>query len=693
MRYIIRDEVADRRMRIHICGQHAMTALQADLLVSYLAGLKQVRQVKVYERLGDLVIRYSCPRADMLKRIDDLEWKQLLDSDHMPENSVRSINQHYRDQVTDRILRRVMSKIFLPLPVRSAMTVAQSVRYFARACRSLLNRKIDTSLLDAATLGVSFVRSNYDGAGGVVFLLDLGQILEDWIRKNKVESLSETMSLNLDYVWRYQESGEERVPADQINRGDLVIVSEGEMIPYDGLIRSGAGSVIMDSFSGNALPQSRQEGDPVYAGTTLEEGEFVMEVTEEDHLSRYDKLVELVDASQNLKPEYEGRAIDRANHLVPYMIGGSAMTYLLTRNRDRAFSFLTVDFSYALKLALPMAVLHARKKAMDEKMLVKGGRFMEHMAEADYIVFDKTGTLTKAELVLKHVHSCGCYSEEQLLALAACLEEHVSNGVAKAVVAAARDRGIDHEEVHAEIENVYAHGVATYINKNRILFGSYHFIFEDEGCPIPEGLLEELQGSEHARQHHMYLAINQRLEGIFCVEDVLRDEVVEVIQALRESGFKKVILLSGDTELSAKEAAAEAMIGTYYAEKMPEEKAEYISQLQSEGHKVVMVGDGVNDSLALSMADVGIAVSAGATVSKELADVIVKNDDLFSIVKLRHISQQLMKKMKQGYDSITLFNGALIALGAAGLVLPSTISTASNASTLAITLGMTQPLI
>ena len=689
MKYIIKDEQKGR-IRIYITNQKnkRLSDRKADALMEALSSYSYIKKVKVQPGISCVVIRYACARKKLLALLDRISWKQVLTQDDIPENSSRSINQHFQNQLKERILLRILSRAFLPIPIRNVITVVNSTKYFVKAAEKLLDKKVETSLLDALALGVSYFRADYDGAGSVVFLLDLAEILESWIEKKKLESLSETMALNIDYVWSYTQEGEIRVSVDRIQNGDLVVVNTGEMIPFDGRIRSGAGSVVQTSLTGNSLPQSKQEGDFVYAGTYLEEGEFVIEVTEENHTSRYDKIVSLVDNSQDLKPAFESQAIAKANAMVPYLLGGSLFTYLLSRSTDRAFSFLMVDYSYAMKLAMPMAVLTARDQAVRQSMLVKGGRFMENMAQADYIVFDKTGTLTKAQPVLKHIHSYGSYSELQLLSIAACMEEHVTNSVSKAIVDAYKKYEMDHEEVHSEIENVYAHGVITQIHGNRILFGSYHFVFEDEKCPIPEGLIDELQGSEHAKQHHMFLAINERLEGIFCVEDELREEVVQVIKDLRQCGFRKVILLSGDTELSAKEAAKEAQISTYYADKMPEEKATYIKQLQEQGHKVVMVGDGVNDSLALSVADVGIAVSAGASVSKELADVVIDSDDLFSIVKLREISDRLMKRMRVGYDSITISNEILIALGVMGVLTPAGIGNISNLTTLAISLGM-----
>ena len=647
-----------------------------------------VTKVNIRESIGSIAICYRGSRKALLLALKKFSYSKAA-ALVIPVNSARKINEQYKEAAAGLILGQVVFQTLLPMPVRNVITAARSFHYIWKGVKTLAERKLKISLLDGAALLVSLLRADFSSASGHVFLLGICDILERWVEKQKLENYAGLMSLNVDYVWLVSgENGQDvRIPASQVQRNDLLRVREGEMIPFDGRVTSGAGSVTQTSLTGNALPSGKLEGDEVFAGTFLEEGELVIRVTETAGGSQYEKLLALVDASENLKPDYEVTAVRKADGMVPYLLGSSAVCGIAGRSLSKMSCILDVDISYALKLSMPLAVLKAKEAAERNRMVVKGGRFMEQMALADTIVFDKTGTLTKAQPELKSIISFGTYAEEDLLCMAACMEEHFPHAMAKAITEAARRRGLQHEEMHSEVEHVVAHGIATYIGGKRAVIGSYHFVFEDEHCSWPAEVLDQLWDEANDGLRYLFLAIDYKLEAVFGVEDQLKPEAPLLIRKLRKGGFKRIVLLTGDSERLTADMARELGVDEYLAQIGPKAKAAYIEELQQQGHGVVMVGDGINDTLALSKADVGIAISEGAPLALEVADVIVSEDEIGAIAKLRDISKQMVGQMKYDFGTTIGANALIAAAGLTGVLPQQTASTLGSIVTITTALS------
>ena len=653
MKFTIKHETK-QRMRIHVAGQK-MTYEQADILMYYLHNEKQITFVKVYERTGDAVIEYIGERSDVILLLQRFRYEQV----HLPigvlENSGREVNAAYQEKLIGKVVMRYAAKWLLPYPIRAGLITLNSLKYIKNGVKTLAKGKIEVPVLDATAIGVSILRNDIDTAGSVMFLLGIGELLEEWTHKKSVEDLARSMSLNVSKVWLLHENGEVLVPAEEVQKGDHVVVHMGNVIPFDGNVVAGEAMVNQSSLTGESLAVRRMEGATVYAGTVVEEGELTIFVKATEGASKFEKIVAMIEESEKLKSGLESKAEHLADRLVPYSLGGTVLTYLLTRNVTKALSILMVDFSCALKLAMPISVLSAIREASLKDVTVKGGKFLEAVAEADTIVFDKTGTLTKAKPTVADVISFNGEEPDELLRIAACLEEHFPHSMAKAVVNAANEKNLKHEEMHSKVEYLVAHGISTTIGEKRVVIGSYHFIFEDEKVEIPEGTKEKFE-SIPAEYSHLYLAINQVLAAVICIEDPLREEANAVINTLHEIGIGKVVMMTGDSERTAAAVAARVGVDEYYSEVLPEDKAGFIEKERAAGRKVIMVGDGINDSPALSAADVGIAISDGAEIAREIADITIGADDLYQIVTLKVLSDGLMKKIQKNYRFIVGFN-------------------------------------
>lgn len=683
MKFTIKHETK-QRMRIHVAGQK-MTYEQADILMYYLHNEKQITFVKVYERTGDAVIEYIGERSDVILLLQRFRYEQV----HLPigvlENSGREVNAAYQEKLIGKVVMRYAAKWLLPYPIRAGLITLNSLKYIKNGVKTLAKGKIEVPVLDATAIGVSILRNDIDTAGSVMFLLGIGELLEEWTHKKTVEDLARSMSLNVSKVWLLHENGEVLVPAEEVQKGDHVVVHMGNVIPFDGNVVAGEAMVNQSSLTGESLAVRRMEGATVYAGTVVEEGELTIFVKATEGASKFEKIVAMIEESEKLKSGLESKAEHLADRLVPYSLGGTVLTYLLTRNVTKALSILMVDFSCALKLAMPISVLSAIREASLKDVTVKGGKFLEAVAEADTIVFDKTGTLTKAKPTVADVISFNGEEPDELLRIAACLEEHFPHSMAKAVVNAANEKNLKHEEMHSKVEYLVAHGISTTIGEKRVVIGSYHFIFEDEKVEIPEGTKEKFE-SIPAEYSHLYLAINQVLAAVICIEDPLREEANAVINTLHEIGIGKVVMMTGDSERTAAAVAARVGVDEYYSEVLPEDKAGFIEKERAAGRKVIMVGDGINDSPALSAADVGIAISDGAEIAREIADITIGADDLYQIVTLKVLSDGLMKKIQKNYRFIVGFNSILIALGIGGVIQPTTSALLHNGSSLYISL-------
>ncbi len=671
-------------MRIHLV-QYRMSYAQADTLLYFLQNDEQVTKAKVYERTADAVIFYTGSRAELICKLQYFRYENVEVPDGIIENSNRQMNAEYQEKMVEKVILHYASKALLPYPVRACWTTLKSLRYIGKGVKTLAARKIEVPVLDATAIGVSVLRGDYNTAGSIMFLLGIGELLEEWTHKKSVGDLARTMSLNIGKVWLVQDGTEILVDAKKIAVGDEVVIHMGNTIPFDGVVTDGEATVNQASLTGESDPVRKSLDDMVYAGTVLEEGELTIRVQTVGGSSRYDKVVKMIEESEKLKSGLESRAEHLADRLVPYSLGGTAFTYLLTRNATKALSILMVDFSCALKLAMPVSVLSAIREASEHNITVKGGRYLEAMAEADMIVFDKTGTLTKAQPTVAKVISFNEYSPDELLRIAACMEEHFPHSMAKAVVDAAKERGLDHEEMHSKVEYVVAHGISTTINGKKAVIGSYHFVFEDEACTLPEGtegIFETLPG----QYSHLYLAIEGKLAAVICIEDPLRREAASVVRALHRVGIKNIVMMTGDSERIAGAIARKVGVDAYYSEVLPEDKAGFVEREKAAGHKVIMVGDGINDSPALSAADIGIAISDGAQIAREIADVTIAADGLNEVVVLKKLSDELMKRIHGNYRSIVGFNAGLIGLGVAGVLAPTTSALLHNTSTLLFTL-------
>lgn len=672
------------RLRVQLL-QKRMTLRQADLLEGWLQAQAGVQQATVHERTCCAIVRYTGERARILAHFRVFCWERAEAEIEIPQQSSREINRAYEERLVSMAVFRLVRSVFFPAPLRMAFTVARSVPYLLKGLRCLWRRKLHVELLDALSIGISMLRGDFGTAGSVMFLLGLGELLEEWTHKKSVDDLARCMSLNIDRVWLKTPEGEVLVPVSRVHSGDCVAVHMGNVVPLDGTIECGEIMVNQASLTGESVPVPKRPGMAIYAGTVVEEGECTLRVTQQESGSRYDKIVSMIEQTEKLKSEAENRASNLADKLVPYTLFGSGLIWLLTRNTTRALSVLMVDFSCALKLAMPLAVLSAMKEAGAQHMTVKGGKYLEAIADADTIVFDKTGTLTHACPKVVDVVTFGGRSEVEMLRLAACLEEHFPHSMANAVVQAARDRGLLHEEMHSEVEYLVAHGIASAVNGERVLMGSAHFVFEDEGCTVPVAEQERFEALP-AQYSHLYLTIGGVLAAVICVSDPLRSEARAVVEALRQMGVRKTVMLTGDSERTAAAIAAQVGVDEYRSEVLPEDKAEYIERERAAGHTVIMLGDGINDSPALSAANVGIAVSNGAAIAREIADVTISANDLYEIAVLRALAQRLMRRIRSNYRMVIGFNGALIGLGMLGIVQPAVSATLHNLSTLGISL-------
>ena len=681
MRFKIEHEIRGR-VRLHIC-QKRMTCRQADQLEYFLTKLNGVISVKVVERNQDVVICYSDNREEMLRAIQRFSYEKAEAPESYLQNSGREMNGEYWEKMVNHVVLHYGKKIFLPLPVRTFLTTLKSVKYIWKGVRTLAKCRIEVPVLDATAIGVSMLRGDFSTASSVMFLLGFGEILEDWTHKKSVDDLARSMSLNVSKVWLITEDSEVQVGTDEIKPGDRVRIHMGTVIPFDGIVTEGEAMVNEASLTGESMPVAKHESSYVYAGTVMEEGELTIRVKETSGSTKFEKIVTMIEETEKLKSAVESKAEHLADRLVPYTLAGTALTYALTRNVTKALSILMVDFSCALKLAMPISVLAAIREANAHHITVKGGKFLEAVAEADTIVFDKTGTLTKAQPTVVDVVSFNGDSKENLLRLAACMEEHFPHSMAKAVMDAAKERGLTHEEMHSKVEYIVAHGISTMVDGRKAIIGSHHFVFEDEKCTIPVGK-EELFRNLPEEYSHLYLGIEGKLAAVICIEDPLRPEAPEVVKALRKAGFTQIVMMTGDSDRTAKAIATRVGVDKYYSEVLPEDKAKFVEEAKAQGRKVLMVGDGINDSPALSAADVGIAISDGAELAREIADITIGADDLSVLVTLKEISNGLMDKIHKNYRRIVGINGSLIALGVTGVIQPTMSALLHNTSTLLI---------
>ena len=690
MKFVIKHEIKGR-MRIHV-SQYRMSYEQADTLLYFLHSNKYVTFAKVYERTGDAVISYVGDRTEMIRTLQQFSYEKVDVPAGVIENSGRELNAKYQEKLIGKIVCRYAGRMFLPYPLRACVTTVKSVKYLWKGLQCLWHRKIEVPVLDATAIGVSIFRNDIETAGSVMFLLGIGELLEEWTHKKSVDDLARTMSLNVGKVWLKRENQEVLVQTSEIRPGDEVVVHMGNVIPFDGIVSDGEAMVNQASLTGESVPVRRIVENSVYAGTVVEEGELTVLIKEVGGSSRFEKIVTMIEESEKLKSALEGKAEHLADKLVPYSLGGTALTYLLTRNVNKAISVLMVDFSCALKLAMPISVLSAIREASLYHVTVKGGKYLEAVADADTIVFDKTGTLTKAKPTVVDVVSFNGAEPDELLRIAACLEEHFPHSMAKAVVDAAQQKNLAHEEMHTKVEYIVAHGISTTIDGKRAVIGSSHFVFEDENCTIPEGK-QELFDSLPKEYSHLYLAIEGKLAGVICIEDPLREEAEAVVNSLKRAGITKVVMMTGDSERTAAAIAKRVGVDEYYSEVLPEDKAGFIEKEKAAGRKVIMIGDGINDSPALSAANVGIAISDGAEIAREIADITVGSDDLYQIVTLKLLSDSLMKRIRGNYRFIVSFNLGLILCGVAGILRPTTSALLHNTSTLLISLKSMQNLL
>lgn len=692
MKFTIKHE-SRGRMRVHM-EQYRMTYEQADTLLYVIHNHKNVTFVKVYDRTADAVIEYVGDREQIIELLRHFHYESANVPQTVIKTSGRELNNSYQEKLIGSVVWHYSKKLLLPWPIRTALTIGRSVKYIGMGLKCLLQRKIEVPVLDATAITVSLITKDFSTASSIMFLLGIGELLEEWTHKKSVDDLARSMSLNVSRVWlRTPENQEILVESSKIEKGDRVVVHMGNVIPFDGEVLDGDAMVNQASLTGESVPVQRTVGNTVFAGTVVEEGEITIRVKEVEGNNRFDQIVTMIEESEKLKSELEGKAEHYADKLVPWTLGATGLTYLLTRNVTKAMSILMVDFCCALKLAMPISVLSAIREASLYNVTVKGGKFLEAVAEADTIVFDKTGTLTKAHpTVVDVVNFNDEYSSDDMLRVAACLEEHFPHSMAKAVVDAASKKGLSHEEMHTKVEYIVAHGIATSINGKRTVIGSYHFVFEDEKCVVPAGK-EPLFESLPLYYSHLYLAIEGKLSAVICIEDPLRDEAAAVVTSLKKAGISKVVMMTGDSERTASVIAKKVGVDEYYAEVLPEDKAAFVEKEKAKGRKVIMIGDGINDSPALSAANVGIAISDGAEIAREIADITVGSDDLYQIVTLKYISNALMKRIKSNYRKIVGFNSGLIALGVAGVLPPTTTALLHNGSTILISVNSMKNLL
>lgn len=677
------------RIRVRFCIKR-MSLRQADIAEYALSAVAGVTRVQVFDRTCDAVIAYTCDRAVIIQKLSRFSFDDEQNTALVPEQTGRELNREYENKLAGAVMRRLINKFVLPVPFRRVISVFRAVKYIFRGIKCLLQGRLEVSVLDATAIGVSILRSDFDTAGSVMFLLDVGDILDEWTHRKSIDDLARTMSLGVEQVWTKTADGQEiLIPVNEVCRGDVIIVRTGSMIPLDGKVISGDAMVNQASMTGESVPVHKSEGAYVYAGTVVEDGECTLCVENTAGGGRYDRIVKMIEESEKMKSAAEDRASHLADRLVPWSLGGTLLTWLITRNVTKALSILMVDFSCALKLAMPISVLSAMRDCSREGITVKGGRFMEAVAEADTIVFDKTGTLTHSSPRVADIITFGSRDKDEMLRLAACLEEHYPHSIANAVVAEAARKGLVHEEFHSKVEYVVAHGISSTVNGERVLIGSYHFIIEDEKCTPPEDSIFRHLPKEYS---HLYLAIGGEVAAVIFIEDPLRKEAADVIKQLHENGISRVVMMTGDNERTARAVAEKVGVDEYFAEVLPEDKAAFIRAEHEAGRKVIMIGDGVNDSPALSEADAGIAISTGAAIAREIADITISADDLYALVELKQLSNALMSRISWNYRTIIGFNGGLIALGVLGVLPPATSALLHNASTLAIGLKSTTRL-
>ena len=690
MRFQIKHEMRGR-LRIHVIKSR-MTCEEADMLQYYLTQIEGVEQAKVYERTGDASVVYTTDRQVLLEKLQQFRFDSSLVPKEYLAHSGRELNSAYQEKLVMKVVLRYAGKLFVPYSIRAVWTAIKSVKYLKHGVQTLAKGRLEVPVLDATAIGVSVFRGDMKTAGSIMFLLGIGEILEEWTHKKSVSDLARSMSLRVGKVWLKTEGQEVLVDSSKVQAGDSVIVHMGNVIPFDGIVEAGEAMVNQASMTGESLPVHKVLDSYVYAGTVVEEGEITIRVKQTSGSTRYEKIVSMIEESEKLKSGLESKAEHLADRLVPYTLLGTGLVYLLTRNATRALSVLMVDFSCALKLAMPISVLSAIREAGSHHMTVKGGKFLEAVATADTIVFDKTGTLTKARPTVKEVVPFNGRKEADMLRVAACLEEHFPHSMAKAVVKAAQDQNLEHEEMHSKVEYIVAHGIASTIQEKRVVIGSYHFVFEDENCVIPAGEQEKFD-SLSPEISHLYLAIEGVLSAVIGIEDPLREEAPAVLAALKAAGITKTVMMTGDSERTAAAVAAKIGVDEYHAEVLPEDKANFIEAEKAAGRTVIMIGDGINDSPALSAADVGIAVSDGAEIAREIADITITADDLQELVTLKELSAGLMKRIHGNYRKIVGINTTLIVLGAMGILTPSTSALLHNMSTLGISLKSMENLL
>ena len=693
MKFQIKNE-SKRRIRMHM-SVYRMSYVQADTLQYFLTELSYVNQVKVNDQTCDVTVYYSgekADRQDMLRKLQTFHYEDVEVPEHFIQNSGRALNAEYQDKLVWNVAFHYARKWFLPAPLNACYNTVAAIPYVVKGLKCLWNRKIEVPVLDGTAIGVSVIRGDYATAGSVMFLLGIGEILEEWTHKKSVGDLARSMSLHVEKVWMKQDKTEVLMDSNKIQKGDQIVVHMGNVIPFDGTVTEGEGMVNQASLTGESVAVRKSSGAGVFAGTVLEEGELTIQVTAVGGGSRYEQVVKMIEESEKLKSGLESKAEHLADRLVPWTLGGTAVTYLLTRNVTKTLSVLMVDFSCALKMAMPISVLYAIHEAGTHHITVKGGKFLEAVAEADTIVFDKTGTLTKAKPTVVKIVSFDGRSEDELLRIAACLEEHFPHSMAKAVVHAAQERGLEHEEMHSKVEYVVAHGISSSVEDKKVIIGSYHFVFEDEKTAIPEDKREILENLPQ-EYSHLYMAIEGKLSAVICIEDPLRPEAADVIRELKRAGISKVVMMTGDNEHTAKAIAEKVGIDEFYAEVLPGDKAKFVEKEKEAGRKVIMTGDGINDSPALSASDAGIAISDGAELAREIADITISADDLYQILILKQISDQLMRRIRKNYRSIVGINSSLIALGVLGIIQPTTSALMHNTSTLLISLGSMRKLL
>lgn len=690
MKFCIKHEMKGR-LRIHII-QNRMTYAEADTLSWYLEEQENVTEVKVYERTADAAICYKGERKEILTLLRQFSYEKAEVPETVLSSSGRQLNEEYKERLITKTVLHYGSKLFLPMPVRAVLTSVKSVKYIWKGIRCLAHGRLEVPVLDATAISVSVFRKDFATAGSVMFLLGIGEIIEEWTHKKSVGDLARSMSLNVKKVWLKREDQEILVKSSEVQPGDEIIVHMGNVIPFDGEVSDGEGMVNQASLTGEAMPVRRISGQSVYAGTVLEEGELQIRVKAVTGSTRYEKIVSMIEDSEKLKSSVEGKAEHLADRLVPYTLLGTGAAWLLTRNVTRTLSVLMVDFSCALKLAMPITVLSAIREAGENHITVKGGKFLEAVADADTIVFDKTGTLTKATPTVKDVVVFGEYPKKEALRIAACLEEHFPHSMAKAVVDAAKECNLSHEEMHSKVEYIVAHGISSYINDKKVVIGSSHFVFEDEECTI-DPQYQDRYDTLPSEYSHLYLAIEHKLAAVICIEDPLREEAAEMVKSLKTAGITKVVMMTGDSERTAAAIAKRVGVDEYYAEVLPEDKANFVEKEKSEGRKVIMIGDGINDSPALSAADAGIAISDGAEIAREIADITIAADDLREVVTLKLLSNLMLKRIHRNYRSIVGINSGLIALGVTGMIQPTMSALLHNTSTLLISLRSMRNLL